>query len=106
MLVIATLLVGSSQVGKFEGRKPEAEYVASARMEDIERCLVRQLSPPQVYRQPDRPDDVMIVWMAGGVSAGSAAARVDLHRSGNNTLVKSWLTSTIVGPCAPQAKDQ
>lgn len=103
MLVALMLFAASSQVGKFDDRPAELDYASARPMEDIERCLIRQLSPPQVYRQPDRPDDVMLVWLAAGVSAGNAAGRVDLHRQGKITRVKAWLDRKYVAQCAPSS---
>lgn len=101
MWMTMLLIWSVGQIGKFDDRAPDLEYASGKTMEDIERCLIRQLSPPLSYRQPDRPDDVMLVWMAGGVSAGNAAGRVDLHRSGSRTLVKAWLDRKYVTLCAP-----
>ena len=104
IMLLLTLLGAaepSGQVAKFDGRKPVAEYVTASQLEDVERCLIFSGSPPQVYRQPDRPDDVSLVWTAGGVSAGNAAARVDLHRlAAGSTRVKSWLSEGVVRACA------
>jgi hypothetical protein len=104
IILLMTLLGAvepSGQVAKFDSRKPTAEYIAAAKLEDVERCLIRSGSPPQVYRQPDRVDDVSLVWTAGGVSSGNAAARVDLHRvAAESTKVTSWLSDSVVGPCA------
>lgn len=101
MLLIGLLMMADGQVAKFDGRKPDAVFVSKAKMEDVERCLIRTGSPPQVYRQPDRTDDAMIVWMAGGVSAGNAAGRVDLQRVDVGTRVTSWLPEKLVKACAP-----
>ncbi|WP_455156025.1 hypothetical protein [Sphingomonas zeae] len=102
MFWVALLFAADGQIAKFDDRKPEATYVSAKPMEDVERCLVRQLAPPNVYRQPDRPDDVMIVWLSGGPASGNAAARVDLHRTGNSTAIRSWLPKKFVEPCAPR----
>ncbi len=105
MLLMTLLGLGDQvgQVAKFDGRRPDAEYATAAKLEDVERCLIRVASPPQVYRQPDRPNEVTLVWTAGGVSASSAAGRVDLRRqSGAATKVVSWLSAKLVEPCAPR----
>lgn len=102
MLLAAALALSAGQVAKFEGRAPEVQYLSRTPLEEVERCLIRIGSPPQVYRQPDRPDDVMIVWTASGVAAGNAAARVDLNRSQNGTAVRAWLSGKAVEACAPR----
>ncbi len=102
MLIAAVLAFSTGQVGKFEGRRPDAEYVTQTPVEDVERCLIRSGSPPQVYRQPDRPNDVMLVWTAAGVSSGNAAGRVDLSRRPAGTAVRAWFSSKVVEGCAPR----
>ncbi len=102
LALFAMFAVEVGQVAKFNGRSPQAAYVTAAKLEDVERCLIGVGSPPQIYRQPDRPDDVTIVWTASGVAAGSAAARVDLKRDAAGTRVTSWFSEKMVGPCAPR----
>lgn len=103
ILALAALLAGdpTGQVAKFETRPPDGQYVSNAAIGDVERCLIRTGSPPQVYRQPDRPDDVTMVWTSAGVSAGNAAARVDLRKIAAGTLIRSWLSMKLVRACAP-----
>jgi hypothetical protein len=98
---LALMAQADGQVGKFENRAPTASYVTVTQLEDVERCLIRFGFPPTVYRQPDRPDEATIVWIAGGVSAGNAAARVDLKRSDAGTIVKAWMSEKQVRSCAP-----
>lgn len=102
ILFLAAMIGGdpTGQVAKFDGRSPDAEYVSTTRLEDVERCLIRTGSPPQVYRQPDRPDEVTLVWTAGGVSSGNAAGRVDLKKVDGGTGVKAWLGHKQVKACA------
>lgn len=103
MLFLALLLGSTGQVAKFDARKPEIEYDSVAPAGDVERCLISWAAPPVVYRQPDRPDDAMIVWSGVSLSAGNAAARVDLHRSAAGaTHVRAWLPAKVVEACAPR----
>lgn len=49
-------------------------------MYDLERCIVEVDAPimPHIYRQPDRPQRVLIVWDGGGGLGGvSAALQID-----------------------------
>ncbi|MBB4154184.1 hypothetical protein GGQ80_002094 [Sphingomonas jinjuensis] len=102
LLLLLTAAAGG-QVDKFESRKPVADYVTSRKLEDVERCLIRFGSPPQVYRQPDLPDDAIIVWPASGIPVGNAAARVDLHReTAATTRIRSWFGAKVVTDCAPR----
>lgn len=99
MILIAAALVGQ-QIAKFESREPAFEVVTAKRLEDVERCMIRFGGPPIVYRQPDRPDFVTIVWVAASLSAGNAAGRVDLQRTGKGTSVRSWLGAKELRSCA------
>jgi hypothetical protein len=92
-------------MGKFEARALAADYRSPAKLEDIERCLLDMNGwlIPNVYRQPDRPDDVMLIWLGGGAAAGIAAARIDLHRDLNGTHVRSWMPAKQALVCAPPA---
>lgn len=102
MILNAILALLEGQVAKFDDRRPIAEYETVARLEDVERCLIRAVSPPQVYRQPDRPDDVTIVWTGVSISAGNAAGRIDLSRRSGRTLVRSWMPEKMTLSCAPR----
>lgn len=55
------------------------------------------MSVPYVYRQPDRPDDVMLIWQG---TPGLTKARVDLKRVGNRTFVKAWMDNDAARECA------
>jgi len=90
-------------ISKFDEKPPVAEYRSANSLEDIERCLIDMEGwlAPNVYRQPDRPDQVTLLWIAGGMYAGKAAARVDLVRDGTGTQVKSWMPAKQARACAP-----
>ncbi len=104
LILVGLLAFAPGQVAKFDGRKPDAAHDTVAKMEDVERCLIRAVSPPQVYRQPDKPDEVTIVWIAGGLSSGEASGRVDLRRNDNGgTSVRGWFPEKLLMPCAPKA---
>jgi hypothetical protein len=105
MLLLAVPAYAEGPVSKFEDRKLAAAYETPAKLEDVERCLMDMKGwlIPNVYRQPDRPDDVMLIWTSGGTIGGVAAARVDLHRQGGGTAIKSWMPAKQVEDCAPPA---
>ncbi|MFZ3484217.1 hypothetical protein [Sphingomonas sp. 3-13AW] len=94
----------SGPLSKFDEKEPVADYVTSASIGDVERCLIDMDGwlAPNVYRQPDRPDRVTLVWIAGGVSSGKAAARVDLTTGDKGTHVRSWMPAKQALACAPK----
>lgn len=105
VLTIAPVLLGAGPISKFDDRPPDDEYESHRKMEDIERCLIDlngQLAP-QVYRQPDRLDDVLIVWPKAGTLAGIADAKVELRRLAGTTHVRSYLKTKQLFECAPRA---
>lgn len=101
MSALAVVAAATGQVGKFEGKPPSSEYLTAIQSGDVERCLIRFAAPPLVYRQPDRPDDVSIVWPGLSLSAGNAVARIDLHRESSGTRLKVWGLDKQARECAP-----
>lgn len=72
-------------------------------MYDLERCMIGVDSPvmPQVYRQPDRPEQVLFVWdgTGGGLGGVSAAAQID---GTSNSKLTFWGREKIlrrIKPC-------
>ncbi|QXQ06833.1 hypothetical protein KX816_01840 [Sphingosinicellaceae bacterium] len=63
--------------------KSKAVYsgVTTHKMYDLERCMINVDAPimPQIYRQPDRAERVLIVWdgSGGGLGGVSAAVQID-----------------------------
>lgn len=107
MIMLSLLLAAqaSGAVAKFEAKPPVADYESPVKMEAIERCLIRMDAgaPPLVYKQADRPDDAMFVWMKVGEFYGIPGARLDLHRTTTGTHVRSWMPAKQVAECAPIA---
>lgn len=91
MMLAAVVALSGGPIGKFETRTPVADYETPAKMEDVERCLVLMDAgaPPTVYKQADRPNDTMLVWMKVGEFYGVPGARLDLHRTAAGTHVRS-----------------
>lgn len=89
-------------ISKFDSKPPVADYPSAAKLEDIERCLIDigDHGEAMVYRQPDRPDDVTVVWLL--VGAGQVAGRIDLHRLPAGTRVRSWNPLRQAAACAPR----
>lgn len=99
----AALCCGAGPISKFDAKAPIADYVSTASLEQIERCLIDMDGwlAPNVYRQPDRSDQVTLLWIAGGSLNGTAAARVDLKREAMGTHVRSWMPAKQARACAP-----
>lgn len=95
--------VAEGPISKFNEKAPVADYRSGRKMEDIERCLIDMDGwlAPNVYRQPDKPNEVTLLWITGGLSAGKAAARVDLLREPGGTHVRSWMPAKQARACAP-----
>ncbi|WCT73921.1 hypothetical protein PQ455_01425 [Sphingomonas naphthae] len=104
LILGAGLLIGAGPISKFDDHGLSADYVSRAKLEDVERCLMDMKGwlIPNVYRQPDRPDDVMLIWIGGGLAGGIAAARVDLRREIAGTHIRSWMPAKQVEACAPK----
>jgi len=105
-VLAAAMLASAATAGplsKFESRRPVAEYVSSAALEEIERCLMDMDGQlyPEAIRQPDRPDDVILLW-PNGQQSGVAFARLDLHRVAGGTRVRSWMPARQALDCAPR----
>lgn len=115
-LVLVTLLIGggaaaqaapNGPISKFNDR-PREEYISPRFIFDIERCLID--SPgwsPAVYRQPDKPDQVQMLWISSSDYTGGAKARLDLTKVDGGTKVVAWPSSTFLRRqelfiCAPK----
>lgn len=79
-------------------KAPTAEFETATAMEDIERCLMDLPGwpAPIVYRQPDRPNDVALVWT---VDPGRVTSRVEMRRSEKVTKVRSWIPEKSMRSC-------
>lgn len=100
MLIALILLAGGDgPISKFASRTPDAVIASQRPVEDVERCLIDTDGrlPPVVYRQPDKPDDVTIVWTGPN---GLAQARVDIHRVGSGSQITSWAFAKAANICA------
>jgi len=95
-------------VDKFDSREPDADFVSSANINDIERCFIRMdglSSMPSVYSQPDRPNERMMIWPGANTDA---ADRADLKVVEGGTHVKTWKVKSqnakAFDLCAPALK--
>lgn len=101
LIALPTLAFAAGPISKFDTKPPVGEYDTAQKLEDIERCLIDMDGwlAPNIYRQPDRPDDVTLVWISGGMPAGTAAARIDLKRTSSGTHVTSWMPAKQAAAC-------
>jgi hypothetical protein len=95
LLTFAALLDGP--ISKFDRKSIDAEMVSARALGDIERCLVDMDGhpAPNVYRQPDRPGSVTLLWVVDN----TAKSRIDLETVAGGTRVRSWLSSKQVTGC-------
>ncbi len=100
LALLAGLTAQDGPISKFSDRAPAYEIETDRKMEDVERCLIdmRGQLAPSVYRQPDRPDAVTLIWT---VPNGQTFGRVDLARVSTGTKVVAWLTVKQIATCAP-----
>lgn len=65
---------------------------------DIERCLVDLggSRAPLIYRQPDRPNNVTIIWTE---ASGHAVNRVDLTKTAAGTEIVTWKDPKQLSEC-------
>src|SRR5690606_8208467 len=95
-----SLPAAAQSVAKWESKQPSVAGYVDQSMFDIERRLIHidRMSVPYVYRQPDRPDFVMLIWQG---RPGVTKARADLSRAGAGTTVKIWMDNDEARRCAP-----
>ena len=74
-------------LGKIRREPPDDQFVSAVPMFDIERCAIEvdAISVPTVYRQPDRPDQEMMVWVTAIV--------LEMESTSAGTLVKTHFQS-------------
>lgn len=85
---------------KYETRQLEHDYQSRAKIFDVERCIidVDGWPPPLVFRQPDRPDVVTIIW----TEDGGAGGRLDLIQRETMLQVRGWSRVPMaITNCAP-----
>jgi hypothetical protein len=99
--IISSFLSSTAIAGplsKFTETKLGFEAQSARAIFDIERCLIDwgKYGTPMVYRQPDRPDDVTLLYNSG---SGIVIGRIDLKRMQNGTIVRAWFERKEVEPC-------
>lgn len=104
LFAVTSSIASAGALSKFDKKAPTQNYISAAKIFDIERCLldIEGRLAPVAYKQPDRPDDVTLLWPGPN---WSTAARVSLHRlSDDRTSVVAWLDWGSIRECAPPEK--
>lgn len=80
--------VSAGPISKFDKKKPDLETISSIPLFDLERCLTDMpWQLPLIYRQPDRPGEVKMLWV---FDSASAISRIDLSVTPLGVAVKVW----------------
>jgi hypothetical protein len=79
----------ADDTGGVRKKTPEFTATVPLNMYDIERCVIDtdNIGKPWVYRQPDRPNDVMLVWESSDF--GNATV-LEMRKEGSTTSMKFW----------------
>lgn len=64
VLVCVATSAQADRIGENRAKKPEFTAEVSLNLFDVERCVIENnnIGKPWVYRQPDRPEEVMLAW--------------------------------------------
>jgi hypothetical protein len=98
LILLLPSQVSAGPISKFDGKIPKIDIVSQIPISDIERCLIDLDGhpAPQVYRQPDRPDQVRLLWQV----RWDTVDRADLSSTTGGTSVKIWVGSNQMRSCA------
>lgn len=102
LLAIAPSAVWAADLAGLINTTPVFTTATVKRMYDLERCMIEVDAPimPHVYRQPDQPERVMLVWDGGNSIGGvSAAAKIE---GVDNARITFWGREKIlrrIKPC-------
>ena len=99
LAVICPAIATAGPISKFDAKPPTGRYETHQTLEQVERCLIDipNYGPPNVYRQPDRPDAETLIWSSG---AGVSVGRVDVARTSAGARITSWFDEKQVSACA------
>ena len=93
ILAMAFLFLGSAAaagpISKYDSKKPDFEGVSNVPIFDIERCLTDMdgWPVPYIYRQPDRPNEINVLWVA---TTAMTMGRAHLIKSETGVAVRIW----------------
>ena len=110
LFLVASLMfvpgaASAADLANFMNREPVNQIRTEKRLYDVERCIINAEGPsmPFVYRQPDQPERVIIVWdiVWDARSIGGVSAAVELNGLANTEL-RFWGRERImrrIRPC-------
>lgn len=96
----------ADDIGGVRAKSPEFTAEVDMNLFDVERCIIDtdNIGKPWVYRQPDRPNDVMLVWESSDF--GNATI---LEMKGSDRIsIKFWGRNKVwrkVQPCIGRSED-
>ena len=93
-------IFAADDIGGVREKSPESTAEVPMNLFDVERCVIDtdNIGKPWVYRQPDRPEAVMLVWE----SSDFGDATVLEMRGLQNIKIKFWGRNKVwrkVQPC-------
>jgi hypothetical protein len=82
-------------ISKFDEKKPDIEQVSTVPLFDLERCLIDMddYQGAFIYRQPDRPHEVNILWV--WTESRFTIARVHLKVVDGGVGVRVWIKGNL-----------
>lgn len=91
ILCLALLTPGiahADDIGSVRKKVPEFTASTKQRLFDLERCIIDtdNIGKPWVYRQPDMPERVMLVWESSDFGAATVLEMASL----DNAQLKFW----------------
>lgn len=99
-MLAAPIAAIAGPISKWDDRKPDHDYASRVSLYDFERCILNTdgWPMPMVYRQPDRPDEALIMYFD---STGNAGGRIDLRQADGVLRIKAWKGPKAITSCAP-----
>lgn len=96
--------MANGPLSKFDEKEPELRTISPVPLHDLERCLMdlKNHPLPMVIRQPDRPDNVTLVYYV----QMRAMDRIDLKRTPSGTEVVAWQAGNQAKSCISTGKRQ
>lgn len=87
-------------ISKWDSKKPDFDYSSRVSLYDFERCILDAdgWPMPMVYRQPDRPNEALIMYFD---TYGTAGGRIDLKQADGLLRIKAWKGPKAITSCAP-----
>lgn len=97
--------VMADDIGGVRAKPPEFTADVPKNLFDVERCIIDtdNIGKPWVYRQPDRPEDVMLVWESSDFGDATVLEMHGLQK----IKMKFWGRNKVwrkVQPCIGRAE--